>query len=198
MKISNKDVDDVLAKVRQQLQDDQTLSVSLRTTIELLVALIQILTGRLGTDSANSSKPPSQDPNRPKKSRRKGERKPGGQPGRIGKTLQPMEDPDVIRAVKLDRRTLPRGSQFRVVGYEKRQVIALDISRFVTEYQAEILENAQGQRLVAPFPDGVDRLAESERIHADETGINIGGKRHWLHCASNDHLTWLAPHEKRG
>ena len=61
MKISNKDVDDVLAKVRQQLQDDKTLSVSLRTTIELLIALIQILTGRLGTDSANSSKPPSQD-----------------------------------------------------------------------------------------------------------------------------------------
>jgi transposase len=262
MKISNRDVDDILAKVRQQLQDDQTLSVSLRTTIELLIALIQILTGRLGTDSANSSKPPSQDPNRPKKSRSKGERKPGGQPGRIGKTLQPLEDPDVIRAVKLDRRTLPRGSQFRVVGYEKRQVIDLDISRFVTEYQAEILENAQGQRLVAPFPDGVDRpvqygpsvkahavylsqyqllpyerireyfedqagiplsagslfnfnqeafdravgfehwvkdrLVESELIHADETGINIGGKRHWLHCASNDRLTWLAPHEKRG
>lgn len=102
MKISNKDVDDVLAKVRQQLQDDKTLSVSLRTTIELLIALIQILTGRLGTDSANSSKPPSQDPNRAKKSRRKGERKPGSQPGRIGKTLQPLEDPDVIRAVKLD------------------------------------------------------------------------------------------------
>lgn len=262
MKVSNRDVDGILAKARQQLQDDPTLSVSLRTTIELLIALIQILTGRLGTDSTNSSKPPSQDPNRPKKTRSKGERKPGGQPGRIGKTLQPMEESDAIRAVKLDRRTLPRGSQFRVVGYEKRQVIDLDISRFVTEYQAEILENAQGQRLVAPFPDGVDRpvqygpsvkahavylsqyqllpyerireyfedqagiplsagslfnfnqeafdraadfehwvkdrLGESALIHADETGINIGGKRHWLHCASNDRLTWLEPHEKRG
>lgn len=262
MKINNRDVDDILANVRQQLQDDPTLSVSLRTTIELLIALIQVLTGRLGTDSTNSSKPPSQDPNRARKSRRKGARTPGGQPGRIGKTLQPLEDPDVIRAVTLDRRTLPRGSQFRVVGYEKRQVIDLDISRLVTEYQAEILENAQGQRFVAPFPDGVDRpvqygpsvkahavylsqyqllpyerireyfedqvgiplsagslfnfnqeafdraagfehwvkdrLAESELIHADETGINIGGQRHWLHCASNARLTWLAPHEKRG
>ena len=35
-------------------------------------------------------------------------------------------------------------------------------------------------------------------IHADETGINIGGKRHWLHGASNDRLTWLAPHAQRG
>ncbi len=57
MKIRNSDVDDILATVRQQLQDDKTLSVSLRTTIELLIALIQILAGRLGTDSANNSQP---------------------------------------------------------------------------------------------------------------------------------------------
>jgi len=35
-------------------------------------------------------------------------------------------------------------------------------------------------------------------MHADETGINIGGKRHWLHCASNTSLTWFYPHTKRG
>ncbi len=35
-------------------------------------------------------------------------------------------------------------------------------------------------------------------MHADETGINIGGKRHWLHCASNASLTWFFPHAKRG
>jgi|GEM_PF-4884037 len=45
MKIRNRDVDDILATVRQQLQDDKTLSVSLRTTIELLIALIQVLAG---------------------------------------------------------------------------------------------------------------------------------------------------------
>ena len=262
MKISNIDVDAALANVRQQLKDDSAVSPSLRAAIELLMVLIQILLGRVSANSSNSSKPPSQDPNRPKESRSKGERKPGGQPGRIGKTLQPVEEPDAIRTVKVDRRTLPQGNQFRVVGYEKRQVFDLDISRFVTEYQAEILENEQGQRIVAPFPAGVDRpvqygprlkahavylsqyqllpyervreyfedqvglalsagslfnfnqeafdkaegfehwvkdrLAESELIHADETGINIGGQRHWLHCASNARLTWLAPHEKRG
>jgi transposase len=35
-------------------------------------------------------------------------------------------------------------------------------------------------------------------MHADETGINIGGKRHWLHNVSNTPLTLLYPHEKRG
>lgn len=157
MKISNMDVDAILANVRQQLQDDKTLSPSLRAAIEMMMVLIQMMTGRLNTNSTNSSTPPSQDPNRPKKSRSKGERKPGGQPGRIGKTLQRVEEPDAIKTVKVDRRTLPKGSAFRVVGYEKRQVFDLDISRFVTEYQAEILENEQGQRVTAPFPAGVDR-----------------------------------------
>jgi len=29
-------------------------------------------------------------------------------------------------------------------------------------------------------------LAASDLTHVDETGINIGGKRHWLYCVSND------------
>ena len=41
-------------------------------------------------------------------------------------------------------------------------------------------------------------LSTSSRLHADETGININGKGHWLHCASNDLWTDFFPHEKRG
>jgi len=42
------------------------------------------------------------------------------------------------------------------------------------------------------------KLAGASVMHADETGINIDGKRHWLHCNSNRDLTYFYPHAKRG
>ena len=54
-------------------------------------------------------------------------------------------------------------------------------------------------RLLADFEGHVkNKLAASDLAHADETGINIGGKRHWLHCVSNNAWTFYNPHEKRG
>ncbi len=138
----------------------------------------------------------------------------------------------------------------------------LKISRFVTEYRAQVLEERSGKRFTAPFPEGVSQpvqygtgikahavylsqfqmipyervreqfedqnriplsagsvfnfnkdaydrlepfelwvkqqLKRQEVLHADETGINIAGKNHWLHCASSPLLTYFSPHPKRG
>jgi len=41
-------------------------------------------------------------------------------------------------------------------------------------------------------------LIRASVMHADETGINIDGKKHWLHCNSNTHLTYFYAHAKRG
>jgi transposase len=43
-----------------------------------------------------------------------------------------------------------------------------------------------------------DRLIDAPCLHVDETGININGKRHWLHSASNDQWTHFFPHTRRG
>jgi len=187
--------------------------------------------------------------------------KPGGQKGHKGNNLQPVENPDIIKKIPLERSTLPEG-QYRDAGYEKRQIVDIDISAIVTEYQAQVLINERGKRFVAPFPAGVTRPAQygpgvkansvymtmfqlipynrvednfleqmgipisagsifnfnqeayellerfeqwlcnklvlSDLIHADETGINIGGKRVWLHNASNSWYTFFYPHHKRG
>ena len=52
---------------------------------------------------------------------------------------------------------------------------------------------------MADFENRVkNKLGSSNLAHADETGINIGGKRHWLHCVSNEYWTCYYPHKKRG
>ena len=35
-------------------------------------------------------------------------------------------------------------------------------------------------------------------VHADETGINVNGKRIWLHSASSEKWSWFYPHAQRG
>ena len=72
-------------------------------------------------------------------------------------TLEPLDDPDEVTELKIDRRTLPKGSQYHEVGHESRRVIDIDIARFVTEYRAQILEDTQGNQFVASFPAGVKR-----------------------------------------
>ena len=43
-----------------------------------------------------------------------------------------------------------------------------------------------------------DQLLKSSVNHADETGININGKLHWLHVLSNESWAIIYPHAKRG
>jgi transposase len=42
------------------------------------------------------------------------------------------------------------------------------------------------------------KLTGADFLHVDETGINIGGKGHWLHCVSNLSWTYYYPHARRG
>lgn len=260
MKIDSIDIEKTILETRSLLEKEQGLSPALLASLETLLLLVTLLFQRLGLNSNNSSKPPSSDPNRSKKSgSSKGKR--GGQKGHEGKTLQKDPNPDKIEFIKLDKRKLPKG-KYRSDGYESRQVIDINISKLVTEYRVEVLVDALGNRFIAEFPDEVtqsvqygnrlkaqsiylsqyqllpyDRIADyfrdqvgmsistgsiynfnkeaykklgayetvakehlisSKVCHADETGINIDGKRHWLHCASNKNWTCFYPHKKRG
>ena len=62
---------------------------------------------------------------------------------------------------------------------------------------ANILKEAHA--LLEPFEVLVkDILISQGLLHADETGINIGGKTFWLHSASNEKWTLFHPHHSRG
>ena len=261
MKINSAEVEKSLDNARRLIEQEKGLSPSLRAALEVLLLLVTVLLNRTTLSSKNSSKPPSSDPDRLKTSRKKSDKPSGAQAGHIGKTLEKTDDPDVIEVISIDRRTLPKGN-YHQTGFETRQVFDIDISRVVTEYQAQILEDEQGNRFVAAFPKEVtkavqygnqikahavylsqyqllpykriqnyfadqlqiplsegsiynfnvqafarlaafeqiskDKLAQARIAHADETGININGKRLWLHCASNKTWTHYFPHEKRG
>ena len=72
--------------------------LSLESQIKELTEGLIVLESRLNQNSRNSSKPPSTDfvkekPN-PRNCRKKSDRKPGGQEGHPGTTLDMVNDPD--------------------------------------------------------------------------------------------------------
>ena len=264
MSVGNVDVGAALAKVEAMLRRDRSISPAARGMFELLVLIINLMMAKLGVNSSNSGIAPSKDPGRPRgaKPRTQGTpRKPGGQKGHRGTTLEWTPEPDRVEPLSIDRRTIPPG-QYSNAGYDARQVVDIVIAKSVVEYRAEILENAKGDRFVAQFPAAVtqrvqygpgvksqsvyhsqqqltpydrireyfqdqcglpvsagsvfnfnleafDRLEPFESflieklisqpvLHADETGIQIDKKLHWLHCLCNDRWTMFFPHTDRG
>lgn len=256
-------LEQTVEKINVGLTSERHLSIEFKEAVGDLIDIVRVLANRLGLNSSNSSKPPSQDPNRPRKSRiaKASKRKPGGQKGHNGNCLKPVEIPTEIEDILVDRRSLPRGDYERV-GFESRQVFDLEVTLTVKEFRAEILRNSTGVEFMAEFPEGVtepaqygdairatsvymsqsqlipqDRvrsffndqlglsvskgsvgnwnvlaykklvdfeawakasLIDSSVNNVDETGINVGGKRLWLHCVSNDKVTLFHADDKRG
>ncbi|KJV07876.1 hypothetical protein VZ94_02030 [Methylocucumis oryzae] len=61
--------------------------------------------------------------------------------------------------------------------------------------------NAQNeaQWLLSPIVDAIAKaLKTAPVLHADETGMNVGGKNKWVHIAATAMLTWMGAHNKRG
>lgn len=150
------DIQQAIDNIRDLLEQDEVASPALRASIEMLILVVSLLLNRSNLNSRNSSKPPATDPNRMKPSRKKSDKKPGGQPGHRGSTLQPYDDPDFIEVLSIDRRRLPKG-QYNEKGFEVRQVVDIDIARIVTEYRAQVLIDGNGKRYVANFPESVTR-----------------------------------------
>jgi transposase len=64
LKVDNLDVEATIKKVQELLAQEQNLSPALRSTLDVLLLVVQLLVNRLTLNSRNSSKPPSSDPNR--------------------------------------------------------------------------------------------------------------------------------------
>jgi transposase len=261
MTVDNIDIEATLNKTREMLATNPSIDPSMRGMIEMLILIISLLCSRLKIDSTNSSIPPSQDPNRKKTPTGMKKRNPDGQKWHKGKTLQKVDKPAHIVKLSVDRTKIPKGI-YKKVGHQSRQVFDFEVNVFVTEYQAEILQGADGKKYMAAFPptvrkavqygagikanavymncyqmaslariedhfkdqlglpiskgsvynfsndayralesfeDWVKQALQNVRVaHGDETGVNVNGKRCWLHDLCTDKLTLFHVDEKRG
>jgi transposase len=109
-----------------------------------LVKRVKDLEDKLAKNSSNSGKPPSSDglKKQPKTQSLRGKsgKKPGGQPGRIGKNLAQVENPDLIEvhSPKFCEGCQNSLEEVEVSGVEKRQVFDLpSITIVITEHRAE-------------------------------------------------------------
>jgi transposase len=90
-------------------------------------------------------------------------------------------------------------SQYQLLPYKRVQEYFADQLNMPVSEGSLYNFNHQAFTQLAEFEQTAkDQLAQADVIHADETGININGKRHWLHCTSNDLWTHYCPHQKRG
>ena len=86
MTVGKINISDTLKSVESTLREDKSISPQVRVMMELLVVVINLLLGKLGLNSKNSSTPPSKDPKRQRGSKRKAKgekRRPGGQKGQL-------------------------------------------------------------------------------------------------------------------
>ena len=104
----------------------------------------QNVLNQLELNSKNSSKPPSLDPFRKKKSKKgKVKNSQGGQTGHKGTTLtiDKNETPDKIEEIKLDLEKLPPEGSYSFSRWETRRVIDIKITRHITEYRVEVFSD---------------------------------------------------------
>lgn len=160
MKVTDISIDETIKQAETFLSEDKSLSPGMKSTVSMLILIVKLLVNRLGLNSKNSSKPPSSDPNREKKSKKNGlGKKSGGQIGHKGSQLKRVKNPDEIHTIEVDKRKLPAG-RYHEVGYVSRQVIDIRISRHVIEYRAQMLADQNGKQFTASFPPGVTRPAQ--------------------------------------
>ena len=151
-----------IAKINPEILVD--IILSLQEQVQILTQRVTQLEEQINKNSQNSSKPPSSDgmkkpKPKPKSLREKSGKKPGGQKGHEGKTLEKVEKPDFITSLSVTSCSCCTDlSDVPVSGYDSRQVFELPEPKLeVTEFQSEIKKCPNCGKIVkAEFPDGVN------------------------------------------
>ena len=124
----------------------------------------------------------------PKSLRTRTGRRPGGQPGHPGQTLQPVVRPD--HEIVHEDHFIP---------YTRLTRICQDLYGQPLSEATVIAANERTYQNLAPFQHALwELLPQAPVNNCDESGLRVAGALHWLHVVSNPQLTFYGVHPKRG
>lgn len=90
-------------------------------------------------------------------------------------------------------------SQYQMIPYNRIEEQFLDQMKMPISAGSIVNFNQDAYTRLEYFDTWAkEQLFRSALDHVDETGINIGGNRNWLHNTSNDRFSYFYPHPKRG
>ncbi|MDL2250360.1 transposase [Lachnospiraceae bacterium OttesenSCG-928-J05] len=138
------DLLDELASVKKQLKE--------------ALAIIAKLKAQMNRNHENSSLASSQKPFRKKikNSRKKTERKPGGQHGHIGYKRPHLESTAPVITLPVPKSITNNTDFYPTNEFITKQVADIEVNVIVTEYKAQVYRShSTGRRVHAPFPKGV-------------------------------------------
>ena len=152
----------VIAKTNPETLVD--IILILQEQVQILTQRVAKLEEQISKNSRNSSKPPSSDGlkksgPKPKSLRKRSGKKPGGQKGHKGHTLEKSKEPDFIIPLSVTTCSCSADlSGVEAVGHDCRQVFEIPEPKLeVYEYQGEIKICPDcGKIIKAEFPEGVN------------------------------------------
>ena len=154
---------DKLTSFEAKATDFEAEAKALRQKNELLETRVKELEDKLNTNSRNSSKPPSQDPFRPKSPRKSSGRTQGAQPGHTGHKRKMYPTDQVEKIVELKPNTCSgcgcKNFKEDPVSTEYRQTVELPVTTpKVTQYNIHTCQCSQcGKKIRAEIPKEAER-----------------------------------------
>jgi len=97
--------------------------------------------------------------------------------------------------------------QAHLVYWRTQQMIPLDrISQMTEDFWGQAVSAAaiqdatiRAQERLEPFEAALRQaILDEDQLNADETGLRVNQKLHWLHVLSSPRLTWYGVHPRRG
>jgi transposase len=120
----------------------------------------------------------------------------------FGKRFTALFPAEVTKAVQYGQGVKAQAvylSQYQLIPYQRVQEQFQDQFQLPISVGSIFEFNQQAYALLEQFElKLITKMLASSVLHTDETGINIGGKNHWLHCVSNRQWTLFYAHAKRG